>query len=477
MINEKTILKNRKVIDFFHTFSANIINTLLGIVIAFMLPKYLGIEEYGFLKIFTFYVGYVGLLHFGFSDGIYIRYGKYEYDELPKEKFRLYFKFLLFFELVITLFLIAFSIYTITDNSRRIIFIFIALNIVILNLTTFFIFINQITRRFKIYSRILVFSKISFTLGTIFLIFLNVDKYSYFMILQTIVNLCVLIINIYISSGLVFGKSESFKNNIEDIVENFSVGFLIMVGNLVGSLILGMDRFFIDKFFTVKDFAMYSFSVSILLIFYTLLGSITTVTYPYLARANKENLAAIYEKMKSFLLVLIGFCLSGYFIIDFIVMKFIPEYTSSLKLTLVLFPTLLINGQISIVSANCFKALQCKKEYTRNNIVALILGLITNIIAYAMYGTSISIAVASLISFYLWEIYSDYFFKKKIGVNLIRHNIMQLTVILMFMIYGFNFNWILGFVLYIVTFIILMFISYKKDIMNLLREKSSFFTK
>ena len=52
-----------------------------------MLPKYLSIETYAGLKTFLLYTSYVGILHFGYVDGIYIRYGGKEKEELYQGKF------------------------------------------------------------------------------------------------------------------------------------------------------------------------------------------------------------------------------------------------------------------------------------------------------------------------------------------------------------------------------------------------------
>ena len=41
----------------------------------FFLPKYLSVESYADYKIFILYISYVGILHLGYVDGVYIKYG------------------------------------------------------------------------------------------------------------------------------------------------------------------------------------------------------------------------------------------------------------------------------------------------------------------------------------------------------------------------------------------------------------------
>ena len=63
-------------------FLANIINMALGVITSFILPKYLSIESYGYYKVFTLYVSYLGVIHLGFIDGIYLKYGGWELSKV-----------------------------------------------------------------------------------------------------------------------------------------------------------------------------------------------------------------------------------------------------------------------------------------------------------------------------------------------------------------------------------------------------------
>lgn len=451
-------MKNRKLRDFTYTLSANILNMFLGIITGFLIPKFLGVNEYGYLKIFTFYVSYVGFLHFGFTDGIYIKYGSYEYDDLPKEKFRSYFRFLLLMQFAIFVILIPITYIFNSDSDRRSIMYFIAVNMVILNITAFFSLINQFTRRFKLYSVNLVLTKILYVIGSIIFFAAGLNNHICFVILQTIANFIVLYSYIRHNKDLVWGKSEKIKNNIKDIRNNFHIGFFVMIGNFMSIIIIGLDRVFIDKFFTLKDFAMYSFAYSMISVFYILLSSLTTVVYPYLARTDQSKMKKTYETIKMFLIIIIGASLSGFFILKFIVLKFLPKYIDALPITLVLIPTVLLSGQNSILISNYYKVMKLQKEYTFNNLVAFMLGLVTNIIAYLVFKTPLSIAIASLISFIIWLFYSDSFFKKKLNLNIKKAQLMEVITIALFLMIACNFSWYIGFVLYLVCFGIVMFL-------------------
>ena len=54
--------------DLLRVVSSNMLALLVGLVNGFLVPGFLGIDEYALYKTFGLYVGYVGILHFGFVD-------------------------------------------------------------------------------------------------------------------------------------------------------------------------------------------------------------------------------------------------------------------------------------------------------------------------------------------------------------------------------------------------------------------------
>lgn len=84
MKNQKTIVKNLIMV-----LLSNTLILLSSIVVGLIIPKILGVTNYGYYKIFTLYAGYTSLLHFGFLDGILLKHGDEDFNELNKKLFRL----------------------------------------------------------------------------------------------------------------------------------------------------------------------------------------------------------------------------------------------------------------------------------------------------------------------------------------------------------------------------------------------------
>lgn len=465
------MIKNRQLKDFIYVFGANSISFIASIFTGFFIPKFLPIEEFGYWQLFAFYLAYVGIFQFGFNDGIYIRYGNYDYDQLPKERFRAYFKFLIIFQLIVSVILILVSMIFVTDYIRKDIFIFIGINTIIVGTSAFFTFISQVTRNFKVFSLYTILSKIIYVILAMILLSLNVKNHIYLIYIVTLTNFLILLLYVYNLRDVVFGKSDRLKDSYSDIISNFTIGFFVMIGNFMSMLITGTGRVVLDLFFNIKDFAMYAFSVSLLLIINVVLIAISTVIYPYLARASKEYFCSLYERMEKIMLIVLSISLSGYFIIEFIVIKFLPKYNEALHISLILFASILFSGKINAVPENFYKVLKLQKDYTINNIVACIISITTAMLFYFIFRTPIAIAWSTLLSFYLWLLYSDYFFMKKIKIKFLKIHIVQLIIVSVFIIYGYTLKWYVGLICYPISCAFILYLFYKKDLLLIAKEK------
>ena len=66
---------------------ANLVSFLVGVTVVLLVPKLLGVEEYGYFQLFLFFISYVGFFHFGWADGIVLRYAGEHWERLNRPRF------------------------------------------------------------------------------------------------------------------------------------------------------------------------------------------------------------------------------------------------------------------------------------------------------------------------------------------------------------------------------------------------------
>lgn len=72
--------------DIFRIFVTNLIKMLVTVITAFFIPMVLPVEQYGYLKLYQFYMTYLGISHLGFCDGIYLEYGGAAVEKISGSK-------------------------------------------------------------------------------------------------------------------------------------------------------------------------------------------------------------------------------------------------------------------------------------------------------------------------------------------------------------------------------------------------------
>lgn len=455
----------------------NGINLVFGIVTSIVIPTMLSINDYALFRTYLLYVGYVGLLSMGFNDGLYVKYGNLDYKDIPFNKFITLLKYLVFFQVILST-LLFIIILVFFENNYKYVFItfLICISSIILNIDTFFNFINQFTRRFNIslYNNIL--SKVFIIVSLLFINIIKKDNYITYSIVFMISYFIILLSNIVRNKEVIGAKSASFlsiKNESIDLVKR---GFFLMIGSYFALLILGVSQISVQKLFSISDFAMFIFALSILNIVYLIINAVSTVFFPYLSRVDKNNIKNIYLKTEVFLTIATSLFFTCFFIIKILIRTFLNEYIDSLNIMAILFPITLYNSIFNVLSFNYYKIIGNQKDLIKSNLTVLLISSINIVIFYILYKSLIIISFITLLNHMIWIIYIDKKFKDKLRLNFSYLHIKQIIICIIFLYCALNFTWSKGLVVYTLLYIVFTFLFFKKDIEKMVKLKYKYFT-
>src|SRR5699024_9771678 len=142
--------------NFSYSLASNLISLIISALVVLVIPRIIGVEDYGFWQLYLFYSSYITFLTFGWNDGIYLRYGGEEYDNLDKRMFFSQFYSLLFTQIIIALIISLLCFNVLNDGDRLFILQMIAIDIVVVNARYMLLFILQTTNRIKDYSKAII---------------------------------------------------------------------------------------------------------------------------------------------------------------------------------------------------------------------------------------------------------------------------------------------------------------------------------
>ena len=222
---------------------ANAINLIFNLGTNFLLPKYLSVDSYAQIKTFTLLLTYAGFLHFGYADGMYLKYGGLDPDEVDSFDLEKDLSTMRIFQTVSSALLIILG--SIMGNIGVIVFGFTLLPY---NMSWYFRNLYQAIGSFSTYSKAINFITIALFICNIGLLFIvRTDYYVYYLFVYLAVYLCTWIFMEIRLRRLVSCKFDPLHLSLSRLRENVSSGFFLMLGNFSSNLLTSMDRWFVKS--------------------------------------------------------------------------------------------------------------------------------------------------------------------------------------------------------------------------------------
>ena len=385
-----------------YIFIANVINLLISLFTGFVLPKILSIGTYANIKLFQLYITYIGILHFGFADGMYLRIGGKDIETLDKKETLKEFKTFKDFQLIVAIISIIISSYI-----KNEILLLCSIVILPINIANYIRQEYQAIGQFKEYSEFTNINTVLIFVVNIFLLFIVKTDYYRIYIFGYIFVYIIYWILIELEAKKIFGY-EKVKSDRKYLLQDIKAGFLLMIGNFCNVIFTSIDRLFVQNLLGTVQFAYYSFAVSIENLMNVFITPVSTVMYNYFCN-NKEKEKIV--NVKKYILLFSAIIIVVIFPAKFIVDMWLSKYKDALGVLFMLFAAQYISIMIRCVHVNLYKAEKKQKKYFKTMLIVVAISIILNIIAYNIYKTINSIAIATLITNIIWFIIGEYEFK------------------------------------------------------------------
>ena len=478
-MGKSQIIDRKRIKSIIMILISNGITLLAGIMTGFIVPKMMSITDYGYYKIFNLYFGYLPVLHFGLSTGIYLLYGDKSYDELNRDHFRFYFRLLVASQLLISTLFILMSCFL---GRNEYIYIIWSLAVVLVasNITNYFQLISQVTERYKEYSvRNIIQSVLSIlVIGVLFwksIHYHNEVKCWEYLCCIILIQIVLAGWYIWTYRDIVFGKISN-RPSKQLVLNIYKKGFILIIAGLVALLILNIDRQFVSLLYSTEEYAIYAFAYSIITLMTTFINAISTIIYPSIKREKEEYLHLVYEKFISVMIIISSLLISSSFVLDIIIKWALPKYLDSLQYLYIITPTLIISSLINVVIHNYYKTLNIENYFFIISVLILIQSSLANYIAYRFVGTMASISIASVFCMICWYIYTQLFLRRIFKFKYVKSSLyMVLVFAIFYLIYHFEGRNMIGLTIYLSAWILLsvgFFPRYFKELLTMVLNRT-----
>ncbi len=446
-MKQKLFIKNIS-----YTLTSHLISFMISALVTFFVPKFLGVDSYGYFQLYVFFSSYIGFLHFGWADGLYLRFGGAYYEELDKHRMSGQFWGLVITEVVFSLILAFVAIKYVAPEEKTMVVLLTSVAIIIQLPRTMLQYVLQCTNRIKENALVVLLERIIYFILVIMVLLLHNYEFVPIIVADLIGKIVALIFAVYCCRDIVTTKPEQFKELILEAKINISVGIKLMISNIASMLIIGIIRFSIENQWDISTFGKVSLSLSISNMLMIFVNAVALVMFPMLRRDSEEKYGRIYNVINGLLEVgVFGFMIIYYPVISLLSI-WLPQYAESLAYLAVLFPMCVFEGKNALLLATFMKTLRKEKNMLIINICTLLFSIVsTYITVYVLKDLNyVVVSIVFLVAFR--AIAFELFLSRYLEIQAVKNISIEIIVVALFVIANWLVGGMIGFVMYTVIY-------------------------
>lgn len=408
--------KHKLLINLRSAFLSQAFSTSVSAVAALFLPKFLGVEEYGYLQLFIFYVGYTGLFHFGLNDGVYLIHGGKTMDELPKKSINSQLLVGLIMQSLFSMLIMAYAMFGVQDSSKQFVFVATSVMIVIQNASWFLGYVFQAINETSIYSFSLMVAKGIFGLSIIVLLIMRNYDFRPYIICYSAATALSLVYCLVKGRPILIAGLESPSDAIKDAIQSIRVGIKLLLANLSSLLIIGFARWLIDVEWGVSVFGQFSLSLQLGNFILMFLQQIAMVLFPGLRRSVAAERKHLYASINYKLCLLLPLVLFGYFPLYLIFSMWVPSYVRGLTALALILPICIFDGRMQILSITFFKVLRKETVLLVLNLCSLAISVSLALTAMYIWHNPELVILSAVVAIVVRSLVADYLMAKCLAI-------------------------------------------------------------
>ncbi len=334
---------------------------LCSVLTTLIVPKIMGVEDYGYWQYFVFLVSYVSFFQLGVNDGVYLTHGGESRSRIDKGLIKKEFGLSLMMQALFMSAIISLSICFARDSDKFILYIGAAVYMVISNATFFLGYIFQCMNETKLYSASIVVDRLVFLIPLLFCVLLRVTDCGVYIAAYIFARCVAFAYCAYHARDFFLSASPSLCTGLRALVHDMRLGLVMTVANVCGMLILGIARYAIEVRWGIAVFGQLSLSLSLVNFILMFISQLSMVLFPALRQSSSSELGRLYSSFRDFALILLPLAFVIYYPLSLFVVAWLPEYAESLSYFVFLMPIVLYESIGDMICTTFFKV-RCEPE-------------------------------------------------------------------------------------------------------------------
>ena len=362
------------------TVSAQLVSFFVTAVLNLILPKYVSEMDYSNWQTFLLYLGYVPILHFGFLDGLMLRYSQYDYQSLNKPLVQSQFRLFLGAEVFFALIGFALS-FGVENETYRQIVRFISLGIITMNVYAYVSHLFQMTNRISKYVIIVMMMRFGLGVGVIAALLCGANNFYDLCFVYFASCFLTIFWGVSQNKELFWGKWKLADGTIAELKSNVSSGIMLLIANLSSIFFVGGAKMVVQWRYDPLLFGRIAFSFNLVNLFLTFVTAASIAIFPSLKRIDSGHLPDFYVRIRRSMTPLLFVSLALYFPGYYVLKLWLPNYADSLVYLGILMPMIIYESRVTLLTNNYLKT------YRKERLM-LVINLVSVAIAFVLFLVS-----------------------------------------------------------------------------------------
>lgn len=402
LLNKDELRRNFKA-----AFLSQGISMLLSIITSLVVPKVLGVTQFGYWQLFTFYMSYTVYALLGVADGIYLKEGGKKRNEISCADTSGQYLVSLCVQTACATLIVVYALSVEEDGGERaFVFVCVVAMLFLQCAVTYLSWIFQAVNEPRIYSHALMANRIVFFLMLVPLLTLRVGDYRWYVGAFILAEVVMLVYCVRQGKDFIFHRPCDRRRAVRLFASNAKTGLFLSVAVGASTFSLGIVRLFVDATQPIEVFSVASLALSLVTFILSFIAQVGMVLFPALRRANEGERVGFYGRAKELLSLFLPLMYLCYWPLRWVIGWWLPDYAASFELFLFLIPICVFDSKMQMVFTTYFKVLRMERVLFAINLSAVLLCAVLALVSLclleslqcALLGLTVSYIVRSIVA-------------------------------------------------------------------------------
>ena len=459
---------NNFIRNFSYSISLNVMNLSIRTVYVLILPKIIGIADFGYWQLYLLYTSFIHFCHLGLVDGVYLKNGGLLYSELNKEKIRPQIIILFYIALGFAFIVNYFSWLVNDDFNKTYLLFIVSIDIVLMLPRTLLSVIFQTTGRIKEFSISLMSEAVCFCAIVMLLLLLGVRDFKILVLGDVIARIISLGVSCYFAKEIVSFVKLKYNDFLEAL-DNIKIGIFLLLSNMSGMLSLAIVRLVVENVWGIVAFSKISLAFSISNVAMSGISAASIVLFPLLKRLDNIDFIKLYFKLNKIIIFFLLLILCFYYPCTKALTLWLPDYNDSFRYVALIAPICIYDGLSVLILNNYLKAIRKEKLIFKINFISVLFILIMSVLSinfsFKLEFLLYCVILSTILKTFLAHYFISYYLKRYNWNSIFYCFLGTISFILAnFYIAGFD-----GFIIYLIVLAVIVFYN-KNSLKNALIE-------